>query len=190
MENSFNPKFLIGGLLVWTLFAMLIWLGWRSRSWMPKPLTIALRGIVGLVSAFFLVAMIWFCWEFRPWMPAGRTVHLHSERIGDYEFQVWQRKNADFSEPFATGLFVRKQSGGQWQAFLVDFEDGYRPNVVLRKEGSTVTVISDDERWGHFDEKQQKVFRRRSDGDHALDPFATVPEPPGDWWLKESGARR
>ncbi|MCI0353188.1 MAG: hypothetical protein L0Z53_27535 [Acidobacteriales bacterium] len=186
MENSFNPNFLIAALLFLAFFAVLVLLGWGRQAWMPKAATIVIRGIVGFLGALVLVGTIWFTWEFRPWMQAGRTVHLISERIGDYEFQVWQRKNASVGEPFATGLFVRKQGGGPWQAFLLDFEDIYRPNIVLRKEGSKVAILYDNEKWGDFDEQRQVFLRRYSDGDYPLDPLVIASEPPGDWWLKES----
>src|SRR5262249_33640587 len=85
----------------------------------PTPAATPMEKMLGLLSLFFLAVLFWISWEFQPWIPPGRAVQLSSEHIGDYDFQIWQRKNASPTEPFATGLFVRKQ-GGQWQAFLLD----------------------------------------------------------------------
>jgi hypothetical protein len=73
-------------------------------------------------------------------MPAGHTVHLENVRLGDSDFQIWQRKNENITEPFATALSVHKP-GGVWTAYLLDFEDLYRPKINLRKEGSAVVVF-------------------------------------------------
>ena len=99
-------------------------------------------------------------------MSSGRAVHISSTHLGDYDFQVWQRKNAEVAEPFATGLFARKQ-GGQWRAFLLDFQDCYRPHILLRKEDSGIAVLYGSEKVGFFDEAQQ-TYKRKSNG--RLDP--------------------
>src|SRR5215813_11495216 len=91
-----------------------------------------------LAGGIFLVLVglgIWFHRVYQPWMPAGRAVHLSSEHFGAYDFQVWQRKNTISTEPFATGLFVRKQ-GDPWKVFLLDFQDSYRSSIVLRPKGA------------------------------------------------------
>lgn len=140
-----------------------------------------MRKIVGLVSLIALCAMIWIGWAFHPWMRAGQALQISSRRIGDYEFQVWQRKNDSVGEPFATALFAHKP-GGKWMAFLLDFEDIYRPSILLREAGSRVDIFYGRSRIGVFDETQQ-TYRRDSDGS----TFTGVPlnsEPPDDWWLK------
>ena len=72
-----------------------------------------------VLLAIPLAILVWVGWNFRPWMPEGRAVYLDEAHFGDYDFQVWQRKNglADATEPFATALFVRKTSG-LWTAYL------------------------------------------------------------------------
>ena len=115
-------------------------------------------------------------------MPPGYVVHLSSEHLGDYDFRVWQRKNAG-SEPFATGLFARKQ-GGPWKVFLLDFQDKYRSSIVLRREGSGVAVFQDNRKLGIFDETQD-AFKRDSDGGMFPGDLLNS-EPPGNWWLKEA----
>jgi len=141
------------------------------------------KKLAGLLSVIVLIALlIWVGWTFQPWMPAGRAVHLSSAHLGDYDFQVWQRKNAIATEPFSTGLFARKK-GGKWLAFLLDFQDSYHPQVVLRQEESGVTVLYDSEKQGFFDERQQ-TYRRESNG--RLDTGVVLDaEPPGDWLLNE-----
>jgi hypothetical protein len=179
MEISFNPNFLIGGVLCLTIFAVLVWLGWRRRAWMPKTATIAVRGIVGLVGVLVVLGTIWFTWEFRPWMPPGGKVHLISERIGDYEFEVWQRKTNIVSEPFATGLFVRKHGDKHWRAYLLDFEDDYRPSIAFRKEEFHLAVLHDGEEWGYFNEGNLQLYRRRPSGDFPVE-YALFNKPPDD----------
>lgn len=145
-----------------------------------------MRKVVGFLSAIALVVLIWIgiwiCRVYAPWLPPGSAVHLSSEHIGNYDFQVWQRKNVG-SEPFATGLFAHSQ-GGPWQVFLLDFQDSYRSSIVLRAEGSGVAVLQDNRRLGVFDETQG-VLRRESDG--SVSPGSVLnTEPPGNWWLEES----
>ena len=135
----------------------------------------------GFLGAIALVVLIWLGWTFQPWMSSGRAVHIGSTHLGDYDFQVWQRKNAEVAEPFATGLFARKQ-GGQWRAFLLDFQDSYRPHILLRKENSGIAVLYGSEKVGFFDEAQQ-TYKRQSNG--GLDPGVVLDsEPPGNWWVK------
>jgi len=142
-----------------------------------------MKRLAGLVSVIALVALLaWIGCTFQPWMPTGRAVQLSSAHLGDYDFQVWQRKNAIATEPFSTGLFARKR-GGKWLAFLLDFQDSYYPKVMLQKEGSGVTVLYGSEKQGFFDERQQ-TYRRESNG--RLDTGAVIDsEPPGNWLLNE-----
>jgi hypothetical protein len=115
-------------------------------------------------------------------MPAGRTVHVSSERLGDCDFQVWQRKTNLLAEPFATGLFVRKD-GSRWKAFLLGVEDTYRPRIILRNRGSIVEVFRGNDRLGVFDQAQE-TFKLDSDG-IVLTGDLLNSEPVGDWWLKQ-----
>ena len=142
-----------------------------------------MKKLAGLLSVIALVVLlVWICWTFQPWMPTGRAVHLSSVHLGAYDFQVWQQKNAIVTEPFSTRLFARK-SGGKWLAFLLDFQDSYRPRVVLRQEESGVAVFYGSERQGLFDERQQ-TYRRESNG--RLDSGVVLDaEPPGEWLLNE-----
>jgi hypothetical protein len=141
------------------------------------------RIIVLLLVTIFVALITWIGWTFQPWMSAGRAVHISSTRLGEYDFQVWQRKNKDLTEPFATGLFARKQ-GGQWRAFLLDFQDSYHPQIFLRKQDSGIAVLYGREKLGFFDERQQ-TYRRESNG--RLDTGAVLDsEPPGNWWLAEA----
>src|SRR5262245_21071544 len=98
---------------------------WSVRRFVrpgSKTATTPMEKILGLLSIFFLAVLIWVGWKFQPWMAAGRAVHLSTMHIGDYDFQVWQRKNSILTEPFTTWLFARKQ-GHKWMSFMLDFED-------------------------------------------------------------------
>jgi hypothetical protein len=121
-------------------------------------------------------------------MPAGRLVHIASSHLGNYDFQVWQRKNVGIGEPFATALFVR-EPGGQWTAFLLDFEDTYRPSIDLRREDSGIAVFRNKARWGYFDEVQQVLKREPKDTSFPVQGIVIDSDPPGDWWSKQSSIR-
>jgi hypothetical protein len=143
------------------------------------------RPIFALLVMIVLVALGWVAWDFQPWLPEGRVVHLQSARLDDLDFQIWQRKNQSASEPFATGLFVRKQ-GGAWTAYLLDFEDVYRPTINLRKEGAAISIYYGSYRRAYFDEEQW-VLRRDSDSGSVVSPAVMIDsEPPGDWWQRLS----
>jgi len=139
-----------------------------------------MRRIVALLLLAAFGVFTWLVWMFQPWMPAGRTVHLSTFSLGGHDFQVWQRKNPDTFEPFATGLFVRDGTN-DWRVFLLDFEDTYRPRVWLRREDSGIAVFLRGGRLGLLDERAT-IFTRKSDG-AVFQATAIGREPPGDWWL-------
>ena len=132
-------------------------------------------GVVATVSA-----IAWFVWELHPWMPAGHALALGTWRFGDYEFQVWQRKNPDTFEPFADGLFVRYGTN-QWRVFYFDIQDCYSPKIRLQQELSEVLVYRRGENRGTFDLTTQS-FRRNG----LIVPAAYITgNPPGNWWLEK-----
>jgi hypothetical protein len=147
------------------------------RFWVSKATSNAAKKILGLLSASFLVASLWIVWKFQPWMPEGKAKRISSTRLGDYDFQTWQTKNSEVTEPFTTWLFARKQ-GHKWMPFMLDFEDTYRPSISLRKEGSGILILRGSTKLGVFDEMQQ-TFTRSPDG--AVFPSAEIDsEPPGN----------
>ncbi len=175
---------LLGAIVVIVTMIWMAWRFWRRRSKEIDNLTRVTLGCLGLVV--FLV-LLWIGWKFQPWMPTGRAVHISSERLGEYDFQVWQRKTDIATEPFATGLFVRKQ-GGQWKAYLLDWQDIYRSTIVLRERGTSVEVLQDGTRLGVFDESQQIFKRDSNDGSYPGDVLDS--EPPANWWLKAVGKNK
>jgi len=102
-------------------------------------------------------AAAWFVWELHPWIPAGRALALGRWRFGDFEFQVWQRKNTSILEPFADGLFVR-QGTNQWQAFCLDIQDGYLPKLRVQQDGTRVTVYRDGQKRGVYEMTNQTFW--------------------------------
>ena len=143
-----------------------------------------MKKLVGLSVGILAVAvLIWIGWRFQPWMSPGRAVHVSSEHLGDCDFDVWQRKNAGLTEPFATGLFVRKD-GDRWKVFLLDFEDTYRPSISLHRTGLGFEIFRAGKRLGVFDETQQ-TFRRDLDG-ASFSGTSLDSEPPGNWWTKQA----
>ncbi|NLH72871.1 MAG: hypothetical protein GX456_07435 [Verrucomicrobia bacterium] len=130
-----------------------------------------------LLSATLLI--LWCLWNLQPWRRQGDEVHVGSWRFGDCEFQIWQRKTWTVTEPFATGLFFRK-GAGPWRAFLLDFEDLYRPNYVLRNQSNGVAVFKNGKRRWFLDLGTEQM-RRESDG-QAFVGGAIQNAPPGNWW--------
>ena len=151
--------------------------GPKGRSRTVRTILVVLR--VGLVSG-----LVWIGWEFHPWMPAGRAVHVCDAHFGDYDFQVWQRKTSEVSEPFATALFVRKR-GEPWKAYLLDIQDAYRPSIDLRKENAGVAVLYGKDRRAYFDEDWDVVTLYHYDGgSDPIDGVVIDSEPPDDWWQR------
>jgi hypothetical protein len=143
-----------------------------------------MKKIVGSSVVILLIAaIIWVGWKFQPWMPAGRAVRVRTEHLGDCDFEVWQRKNAGRTEPFATGLFARTENG-RWKAFLLDFEDTYRPSISFRKTELGVEIFRGSTRLGVFDETQQ-TYRRDLDGASFSGALLDA-EPPNSWWVKQA----
>ncbi|SRR5713101_7047240 len=169
------------------IIVIMIWVAWTFWPGRSKEVANSMKATAGCLGLVVFLVLFWIGWKFQPWMPAGRAVHISSERLGEYDFQVWQQKTDIATEPFATGLFVRKQ-GGQWKAYLLDWQDIYHSTIVLRDRGASVEVLQDGSRLGVFDETQQ-VFKRDSNGlsypGEVLDS-----DPPANWWLKAAGKNK
>ena len=129
-----------------------------------------------------MLLMLWL-WKFHPWAVAGTVVPRGKWVFNDYEFQVWQRKNALLWEPFADGLFVRRGTN-EWQVFCFDIQDTYSPRVELRLSGTKVEILRAGEQRGIFD-MSDGTFRRSSTGTvFAPQGIGNATEPPGQWWLR------
>ena len=137
-----------------------------------------MKRVCGLLGVVVLAGLAWVGWEFSPWMPAGRAAFVSSTHVGDYDFQVWQRKNSGVTEPFTTWLFARGP-GHKWMPYTLDFEDTYKPSILLRKEASGIAVLRGNKKLGVFDDTRQ-IFTRYPDG--MSFPGAEIDsEPPGNW---------
>jgi hypothetical protein len=151
--------------------------GEKARSKLAKKIFVVIR-------VMLVAGLVWIGWEFQPWMPEGRAVRLGNARLGDHDFQIWQRKNGliDATEPFATALFVHK-TGGPWTAYLLDIQDTYRPSIDLREESSGVAVFYGKTRRAYFDEQRDVLTLYHYDGgSDVIDGVAIDSEPPDDWW--------
>ena len=62
----------------------LIWRAWKWQRIVAFVLTLAIVSIAG-----------WFAWKYQPWMATGQAVLISSTHLGNYEFQVWQRKDSE-----------------------------------------------------------------------------------------------
>lgn len=136
-------------------------------------------GILILSVVCALVAVVaFYVWQLHFWIPAGRVFAVGKWNFDGYEFQVWQRKNRYFTEPFADGLFVRRGTNA-WEAFCFDIQDNYLPQIRLTESGGKVQVFRDGENRGEYDTRNQ-VFKRHG---AAYDPQLIVGDPPGNWRL-------
>ena len=141
-----------------------------------------MKRVAYLAGLAAVVAVAWIAWKLHPWMRSGDAVELGSWQLAGHDFQVWQRKNNDLLEAFATGLFVRNTTN-QWQVFCLDFEDVYSPKIELQANGSQVAVLRSGTKVGDFD-TTTVTFKRATDG-AALNAVVISNAPPGDWWLKQ-----
>lgn len=144
------------------------------------------RTMKRLVTWVLLLATLlttWCFWKLQLLMRPGHVVRVGSWGFGNCEFQVWQRKTATVSEPFATGLFVRRGEG-PWQAFLLDFEDLYRPNLVLRSQSNGVAVLRNGRRQWFFDLATEQLHR--DPWGEGLTGGIIRDDPPGNWWVPSS----
>ena len=110
MKIAMTVNRLVILIVLTAIFIPFIWCGWR----LSRPMSTAsnpIKKIFALLSAMFLGGLIWVAWKFQSWMPAGRAVHLSSVHMGDYDYQVWQRKNAILTEPFTTGCSSANTAG-------------------------------------------------------------------------------
>lgn len=130
-------------------------------------------GSVALIVGLVVMAL-------RPWMTPGQTVYIGKWQFNGSTFQVWQRKTRYLTEPFATGLFVRAQSG-QWLAYCLDHQDIYRSRIGLKQQGQKVTVWKGSRVVGEFDLDTQTFsflpIRQ------ICQPTPIAGDPPGIWWV-------
>lgn len=141
-----------------------------------------MKRVAQLAALVVILIAGWIAWRLHPWMHSGRTVQLGSWQMGGHEFQVWQRKNNDLLEAFATGLFVRTATHDIWQVYCLDFEDIYSPKMELRVIGSQIAVFRSDTKIGDFDTTTTN-FKRAIDG-ATLNAVVVSNDPPSDWWGK------
>jgi hypothetical protein len=157
--------------------------GEKDNATMSSGSVNLIKRTLGWLGVILLLAgLVWIGWNFQPWMPPGHAVHLSSEHLGNFDFQVWQRKNDALTEPFATGLFVRK-AGEPWKAYLLDIQDAYRPSISLRKEDSGVAILYGKFRRAYFDEERRVFTLYHYDGGSDVrEGVAIDSEPPDNWW--------
>jgi hypothetical protein len=152
---------------------------------MNEKLRSRVRGVSSMVvlviCAFVLSFTVYLLWRLHPWIGAGRGLQVANQQFNGYEVQVWQRKNDTFVEPFATAVFIRKDSQ-EWRAFGVGFEDLYHPRIRLEKEPTQFLVFFNGHEIGTIDQNLS-AFKRKSDGS-SFPPTLINGHPPGNWWLK------
>jgi hypothetical protein len=133
-----------------------------------------------LLSLVLIPLGLWL-WKLHPWTPTGSTVCLGKWKFDQHEAEIWQRKTEHWSEPFKTGLFVRK-TNGVWNAYWINHDDYYADHVVLVNEGSRIGVRRHSKMIGYFD-CHQGTYRRVVDDYDAI-PSTITGFPPGQWGLR------
>ncbi|HZQ47390.1 MAG TPA: hypothetical protein VFC07_10290, partial [Verrucomicrobiae bacterium] len=110
---------------------------------------------------------------------APGEIHFFSAKHGNYEFQVWQRKNESRLEPFLTAMFVRESSHKVWQAFSLGFQDCYAPRITFRQTGSQVEVFHGRKQLGSFDMAASKYLQVGQ-----IEPINEgTTDSPTNWWI-------
>jgi hypothetical protein len=144
---------------------------------------VGVKKLPQILGVLLLVFTAWGLWKVQPWMPANRAVLLGKWKFGNTEFQVWQRKNREIAEPFATGLFVRKGTN-VWQSFCINIDDCYSPSIKLREEDNLILISKSFRKFAVFDTTTQTYRRITDRGPHLPMGIGVGNEPPGDWWIK------
>lgn len=131
------------------------------------------------VSLLGVLALAAFClWKLHPWMPAGETVHVRRWKFWNSDFEVWQRKNDIWSEPFSTALFVREGTNHYWDVFSIGHQDCYLPPIELRENNSVIEVFHGRNLLGVYAPSRRGFLR-----DGAVEVFTEGrTESPADWW--------
>src|SRR5689334_6842229 len=76
----------------------------------------------------------------EPAMPAGTVVKLSAFQAGAYDLQVWQRKNENWAEPFATVVFLRHKTNSTWNTYTLGIQDLYKPAIQFQTDGTNVQI--------------------------------------------------
>jgi hypothetical protein len=105
-----------------------------------------------LALLVFAAFGIYILHVFRPWMKTDSTiqVNIDTSKFGSWEFEIWQRKNSRFLEPFTSALFVRPTNSPSWLAFSLSHQDMFQPQIKLVQFDSIVCVMSDNNQLGYF----------------------------------------
>lgn len=95
-----------------------------------------------------LSGMIWASWKIHFWTQEGKIFFNSRWKIASYDFEIWQRKNKSYFEPFETALFVKPDKTNEWQAFSIDFQDIYSPKIELTDQGAMIEIFRDGKQFG------------------------------------------
>ena len=132
-----------------------------------------------LLSIFAFIGLSWLSWKVHFWSHPGKTFHLGNWKFGTYDFQIWQRKNEGFAEPFTTALFVRPTGSRLWKAYSLGHQDFYTPPVKLEHKDSEVEVFYGDKSLGVFDLTTGNYLRAGQ-----LNPIEEGgTDSPEKWWI-------
>jgi len=133
----------------------------------------------GLVVIFLIIGGAYF-WLLHPWIAPKTAIFCDRWSMSGNNFEVWQIKNVEVLEPFATGLFIRCATD-QWLVVCLDHQDYYKPEIELREEGTLVHVTHRGNHIGALETKTQTF--RRTKGGQIVTMVPIRGAPPGNWWI-------
>jgi hypothetical protein len=142
------------------------WTGWGARIYLSC-----------IVSAVGL-----FVFEFGCYVPAGKAIRSTEGIAGGKRWEVWFRKNATSSEPFAAGLFI-EQATNEWNVYLLDIQAIRSPRFSIGAQGTNFAVMRGPSLLGRLDQEFLR-FQRVGSTEPEMPGLLHGP-PPGNWWLAQ-----
>lgn len=133
--------------------------------------------IVTIALAFALLV----AWKLQFWLPAGTAFLLASEHFASEDYEIWQRKNHEVFEPFATALFVHDRASGVWTAYCLDIQDTYQPPYSMRKAGAEIQILRGRTHVWTYETATHTLRRVRTE--MTQKGIVIGSNAPGKWWL-------
>jgi len=133
------------------------------------------------ILTILLALMLLGAWKLQFWLPAGTPFLLASEHFGSQHYEIWQRKNREILEPFATALFVRDNTNGAWTAYCLDIQDTFQPPYSMKKSGTELHIFRGRTPLWTYDPVKRTVRTVRTE--MVQEGIVVGTNAPGKWWL-------
>lgn len=134
---------------------------------------------VKIVFALLVVFVAVWCSRLTGlWDKPGSSFRIASYN-SDIVMEVWQIKNEEYSDLYATGLFIN-QSDNKWIIFCLGFDDFRFPTVAFMKKGNIIIVEKHGTIHGYYD--TVNMCYRREGNPEFVQEAQIFGRPPGNWW--------